>query len=307
MEFAHVPVLLEKAIESLAVRADGVYVDGTAGGGGHSREIAKRLTTGRLICLDRDPDAVEVLKERMAGFSCVTVVEGNFADLGSILDGLGIDKVDGVLLDIGVSSFQLDKAERGFSFHFDAPLDMRMSKKGKSAYEIINSASFEELVHIISAYGEERYARSIARAIERERKAAPIESTLQLAEIIKNAVPFSARRDGHPARRTFQAIRIAVNDELENLKLGIDEAFSRLGHRGRLSVITFHSLEDRIVKRAFSELTKGCVCPPGFPKCVCGKEPLGKLITKKPEEPGMEEIETNPRSRSAKLRTIEKY
>lgn len=304
MDFVHVPVLLEKAVDSLAVKADGVYVDGTAGGGGHSREIARRLAGGKLICLDRDPDAVKVVAERLKEFDCVTVVRENFAEMGKVLDSLNIDKVDGVLLDIGVSSYQLDEAERGFSFHLDAPLDMRMSKSGKSAYDIVNFSSFKDLVYIISTYGEERYAKSIARAIEKERNSSPIESTLQLAEIIKNAVPYSARREGHPARKTFQAIRIAVNDELDNLSKGIDEAFGRLKVGGRLSIITFHSLEDRIVKRAFQELTKGCVCPPGFPKCVCGKAPLAKLLTKKPVQPDKKEIEVNLRSRSAKLRTV---
>lgn len=307
MDFHHVSVLLEESIDGLEIKPDGIYIDGTAGGAGHSREIAKRLTTGRLIALDKDPDAVEIVAERLAEYPCATVIHSDFADIPKVLDSLGIEKVNGVLLDLGVSSHQLDDAERGFSYHSEAPLDMRMSKEGLSAYDLVNNASGAELAKILYDYGEEKFTPRIVNAILEARQTKPIETTTQLADIVRSAVPAAARRDGgHPARKTFQAIRIAVNEELDKLSEALDGAFDRLVPGGRFAIITFHSLEDRMVKKAFAEYTKGCTCPPEFPVCVCGKKPRGKLVNKKPIEPGAEELEYNHRSRSAKLRIIEK-
>lgn len=306
MEFTHKSVLLDETIESLNIKPDGIYVDCTAGGGGHSSEIAKRLTTGRLIAVDRDPDAISVLNERLSGFGCVNVVHANFSDIKDILSSLDIEAVDGILADLGVSSHQLDKAERGFSFHNDAPLDMRMSQEGTSAADLVNTLDERELSLIISRYGEEKFARNIARSIVKERQNAPIETTLQLAEIVKNAIPAAARRTGgHPARKTFQALRIEVNGELEKLGGALDDMFESLNQNGRLSVITFHSLEDRLVKKRFASFCEGCTCPPEFPICVCGKKPKGKLAFKF-VKPSDKELEENPRSRSATLRTVEK-
>lgn len=307
MDFHHISVLLDESIEGLNIKPDGIYIDGTAGGAGHSREIAKRLTTGRLIALDKDPDAVATATERLAEYSCATVIHSDFAEIPAVLDSLGIDKVDGVLLDLGVSSHQLDDAQRGFSYHSEAPLDMRMSQEGLSAYDLVNKASGAELAKILYDYGEEKFAPRIVNAIVDARAIKPIETTTELADIVRNAVPAAARREGgHPARKTFQAIRIAVNGELDKLSVALDGAFDRLAPGGRFAIITFHSLEDRMVKKAFAEYTKGCICPPEFPVCVCGRTPRGRLVNKKPIEPSPEELECNHRSRSAKLRVIEK-
>ena len=305
--FQHVSVLLNESIEGLNIKPDGIYVDGTAGGAGHSSEIAKRLKTGRLIALDKDPDAIATATERLSKYPCATVVRSDFAEIPAVLDSLGIDKVDGVLLDLGVSSHQLDEAERGFSYHSEAPLDMRMSQEGLSAYDLVNGASGAELAKILYDYGEEKFAPRIVNAILDARAVKPIETTTELADIVRNAVPAAVRRkEGHPARKTFQAIRIAVNGELDRLSEALDRAFERLAPGGRFAIITFHSLEDRMVKQAFAEYTKGCTCPPEFPVCVCGKTPRGKLVSRKPIEPTPEELEVNHRSRSAKLRIIEK-
>ena len=308
-EFHHVSVLLHEAVEALNVRPEGIYLDGTLGGAGHSAEIAKRLVSGTLIGVDRDPKALAAASERLAPWADrVKLVHGNFRDLEAILDGLGIDAVDGILLDLGVSSPQLDEAERGFSYMADAPLDMRMDPSDPlTAWEIVNGWPREELRRILFAYGEERYAPLIAAAIERRREQTPIESTLELAEIIRSAMPQKALREKqHPAKRSFQAIRIAVNDELGAVDSVMGQAIRRLKPGGRLAVITFHSLEDRIVKNAMAEAAKGCTCPPEFPVCVCGKKPTVKLIAKKPITASEEELETNPRARSAKLRVAEK-
>ena len=306
MEFSHVSVLLYEAVSSLDIKKDGVYVDCTAGGGGHSAEILKRLENGRLFALDRDPEAIAALKERFKGDERVTVVRTEFENIRSVLASYGEEHADGVLADLGVSSHQLDTAERGFSFHSDAPLDMRMSKQGVSAADLVNSLSERELERIIRTNGEEKFSRSIARAIVRERQKKPVETTLELVDIIKSAMPEAAKRSpGHPARRTFQALRIEVNGELDRLESSLEEMFSSLCVGGRLSVITFHSLEDRIVKRKFASLCTGCTCPPSFPVCVCGKTPRGRLVFKS-VLPGEQELEANPRSRSARLRSIEK-
>lgn len=303
MEFTHKPVLLKPTINSLAIKPDGIYLDGTAGGGGHSAEILKQLSPkGRLICVDQDPDAIETLHQRFDTYQNVTIVKSNFSEIPSVIAALGIKALDGVLLDIGVSSHQLDTAERGFSYHHDAPLDMRMSQSGRTAADLINTLSFQELVYILSAYGEEKFAKNIARAIERERLIQPITTTLRLAEIIKSAYPAAKRHEKHPARKTFQALRIAVNGELDRLSEGLDGAFESLEHNGRLSVITFHSLEDRIVKKRMASWCEGCTCPKDFPICVCGNKPKAKLAGKKPIEAEPDELEENPRSRSAKLR-----
>ena len=307
MEFSHKPVLLRETVESLAVRPEGVYIDGTAGGGGHSRAIAERLTSGRLLAIDQDPDAIRVLKERLGDFPCVTVARCNFTDMKEAAETNGISQVDGVLLDIGVSSFQFDNPERGFSYHYDAPLDMRMSKEGVSAKDLVNTMSWQELATILSRYGEEKNARSIAQGIVRARQKAPIETTLQLAEIVKESVPARVRREpGHPARKTFQALRIQVNGELDRLSEGLDAAFGLLKPGGRLAVITFHSLEDRIVKQRMADWCTGCICPPDFPVCVCGRKPKADLLYKKGVSPTEEEVEENPRCRSARLRVCVK-
>ena len=308
MEFHHISVLLNECIDNLNIRPDGIYVDGTMGGGGHSLEIAKRLTTGRLICIDQDPNAHEAAGKRLAEYKDrITFVRDNFGNIANILDSLGIEKIDGMLLDIGVSSHQLDEAERGFSYQQDAPLDMRMNPdRPFSAYDVVNGYDEDELDRVIFTYGEERWARRIAQFIVKEREAKPIETTGELVDIIKKAVPKGARKDGpHPAKRTFQAIRIEVNGELEVLQRAIDDVAARLAVGGRLCIITFHSLKDRIVKEAFRKQENPCICPPQFPVCVCGKKPLGRVITRKPILPSKEELEENPRSRSAKLRVLE--
>lgn len=303
MEFIHKSVLLEETIAALNIKSDGIYVDGTAGGAGHSSEIAKRLKSGFLYALDRDPDAVETAAERLKSYPA-KVIESNFLDMASVMASEGIDGVDGVLLDLGVSSYQLDSAERGFSYRADAPLDMRMSKSGLSAADIVNTYSVQQLTDIFKNYGEEKFAYKIANRIVKERENAPILNTLRLADIIASAVPAAARRDGHPARKCFQAIRIAVNGELDILGGALDGAFGLLKKDGVLAVITFHSLEDRIVKQKFREYCTGCICPPDFPVCVCGRTPKGHLAFKKPIEPSEKELNENPRSRSAKLRVI---
>ncbi len=306
MEFSHVSVLLGESIEGLAVRPDGIYVDGTAGGAGHSKKIAEKLTDGgQLIALDRDPDAVNVATERLAGLNA-RVVRSNYSEMREVLDSLGIDKVDGVLLDLGVSSHQLDTPERGFSYNYDAPLDMRMSQEGVSAYDIVNSYTPEQLARIIFEYGEEKFSRKIAAEIVSRRQAKPVETTFELADIIKSSVPAAVRREKNPCKKTFQAIRIAVNGEFDHLSKGLDAAFYSLKPGGRLAVITFHSLEDRIVKQRFAGWCKGCICPPDFPQCVCGRTPEGKLVNRKPIEASKDELELNNRSRSAKLRIIER-
>lgn len=299
--------MLKETVDMLDVKPDGVYVDGTAGGGGHSAEILSRLgENGRLYSIDRDPDAIETVKKRFEGDKRSVVLHGEFADMKSLLQKEGVYKVDGVLLDLGVSSHQLDTAERGFSFHEDAPLDMRMSQQGTSAADLVNTLDFKELCRILSAYGEEKYAPSIAKGILRAREEKPIETTLELAAVISANVPQKAKREKHPARKTFQAIRIAVNDEFGQLERGLASAFEMLNTGGRLSVITFHSIEDRIVKQAMAAWCTGCTCPKDFPVCVCGNKPKARLINRKPIEADNEELESNKRSRSAKLRGCEK-
>ena len=306
MEFCHTSVLFSQCMEGLAIRPEGIYLDGTAGGGGHSLGIARRLTTGRLIALDKDPDAVKAAGERLAGLPA-RVVESDYADIPQVLDSLGIDKVDGILLDLGVSSYQLDTPERGFSYMADAPLDMRMTQQGFSARDLVNQWDVSSIARALREFGEEKYALAIAKKIARAREQQPVETTGQLVEIIKSAIPPSARYEGgHPAKRTFQAIRIAVNSELDNLSRCLDTAFGRLAPGGRFAIITFHSLEDRMVKQKFAAYCKGCVCPPDFPVCVCGHTPEGRLVNKKPIEPDEEERQQNSRSHSAKLRILEK-
>ena len=306
MEFSHIPVLLPECMEGLAIRPDGVYLDGTAGGGGHSAEIAKRLTTGRLIALDKDPAAVQAAGERLRGLPA-QVVESDYAEIPQVLDKLGVDTVDGILLDLGVSSYQLDTPERGFSYMADAPLDMRMSQQGPSAYDLVNSWDVSSMARVIREFGEEKYALAIAKKICKARETKPVETTGELVELIKAAIPPSSRYEGgHPAKRTFQAIRIAVNSELDNLSRCLDTAFQRLAPGGRFVIITFHSLEDRMVKQKFAAYCKGCICPPDFPVCVCGHTPEARLVNKKPIEPGEEEQRQNSRSRSTKLRILEK-
>ncbi|MBR4073706.1 MAG: 16S rRNA (cytosine(1402)-N(4))-methyltransferase RsmH [Clostridia bacterium] len=303
MDFKHISVLYEETIESLNIKPDGIYVDGTAGGAGHSTGIAKKLKNGKLIALDHDPDAVAVATERLKNYPA-QVIKSNFKDMDKVLDDLGIDKVDGILLDLGVSSYQLDNGDRGFSYHKDAPLDMRMCREGLTAAELVNTLDVDSLTKIFRDYGEEKFAYKIANKIVAERQNSPIETTGQLADIISAAYPAAARRDGHPARKCFQAIRIAVNGELDSLALALDKAFCLFAPGGVLSIITFHSLEDRMVKLKFKEYTTGCTCPPDFPVCVCGKKPRGFLPHRKPIEASSEELKENPRSRSAKLRVI---
>ena len=309
MEYTHKSVLLDECIEALDLRPDGIYVDGTLGRAGHSREIAKHLSTGRLICIDRDSAAIEAAKERLAPWmDRVTLVHGNFADLAEELRELNLTGVDGMLFDLGVSSPQLDDASRGFSYMQDAPLDMRMDQDAPlTAYEVVNSWSYEELRRILFEYGEERYAPVIAKHIVRARETKPVETTLELVDIIKGAMPPAALREKqHPAKRSFQAIRIAVNGELDALPPMLKAATEALNPGGRLAVSTFHSLEDRIVKRAMQDMARGCTCPPEFPVCVCGKKPKLKVLTRKPIVSGEAELEENPRARSAKLRVAEK-
>lgn len=307
MEFSHVSVLLDESINGLNIKPDGIYVDGTAGGGGHSFEIAKRLgSEGRLIALDRDPDAIIAASQKLKQFKNASVIQCNYSQLREVLDELHIDKVDGMIMDLGVSSFQLDNEDRGFSYHYDAPLDMRMSKSGISAADIVNGYSEKELAKIIFEFGEEKFSRQIASNIVCAREVSKINTTLELAEIVRNSVPQKVRRDKNPCKKTFQAIRIAVNGELDHLSKGIDEAFYSLKTGGRLAVITFHSLEDRLVKQRFAGWCKGCTCPPDFPQCICGNKPKGMLINRKPIEAEKEELERNNRSRSAKLRIIER-
>ena len=305
MEFQHKSVLLNESIEGLNIRADGVYVDCTTGGGGHSLEIAKRLQGGRLFCFDQDKEAIEAAKKRLREYSPVFVTR-NFAEMGEALAEYGVEAADGILMDLGVSSYQLDNRERGFSYHDDAPLDMRMSGEGESARDIVNEYELDALVHILRLYGEEKYAVSIAKGIVRAREQAPVETTSQLAEIIKSSVPAKVRKEKNPCRKTFQAIRIEVNRELEVLEKGLAAGFELLASGGRMAIITFHSLEDRIVKNAFREYCTGCTCPPDFPVCVCGKKPRAILVNKKPIAAEEKELEENPRSRSAKLRILEK-
>lgn len=306
ISFSHISVLLAECIEGLDIKPDGIYIDGTCGGAGHSSEIAKRLTDGgRLIGIDRDPDAIKAATARLAPYNA-KVLHGNYSEIEALAHSEGVEKVDGVLLDLGVSSHQLDTLERGFSYHGDAPLDMRMSQEGATAADLINTLPAEELSRIMFEYGEEKFSRKIAAEIIKRREIKPIETTSELADIITTAVPAKFRRDKNPCKKTFQAFRIAVNCEFDHLSKGLDDAFELLKTGGRLCVITFHSLEDRIVKQRFASFCKGCVCPPDFPQCVCGKTPRGKLVNRKPIEASPEELEANIRSRSAKLRIIEK-
>ena len=306
MEFSHIPVLLNETIEGLNINPNGIYVDGTAGGGGHSAAILERLEGGKLISIDQDPDAICTVKQRFKDEPNSIIIKGNFSEMKSLLKQRGICQVNGILLDIGVSSHQLDTAERGFSFHEDAPLDMRMSQSGTSAADLVNTLSQKELSRIIFTYGEEKFADSISKAIVRKREETPIRTTFELAEIIRNSVPERVRRNGHPARKTFQALRIEVNHELDALKAGLEDAFDLLCDGGRLAVITFHSLEDRIVKQTIAKWCEGCTCPKDFPVCVCGKKPQARSINRKPIVANSQELDENPRSRSAKLRICEK-
>ncbi|MBR2132834.1 MAG: 16S rRNA (cytosine(1402)-N(4))-methyltransferase RsmH [Oscillospiraceae bacterium] len=308
-DYGHKPVLLHECLDALAIRPDGVYLDGTLGRAGHSLEIVRRLTTGRLICIDRDMTAIEAAKERLAEFSDrVTLVHSNFSELGSVLDELDVDGVDGMLFDLGVSSPQLDEAHRGFSYMQDAPLDMRMDATAAlDAYQVVNTWSGDELRRILRDFGEERYAAQIARAIVRRREEHPIETTLELVDIIRSAMPAAALREKqHPAKRSFQALRIAVNGELDALPPMLEAAAKGLRAGGRLAVITFHSLEDRIVKQTMRDLATGCTCPPEFPVCVCGKKPTLQLVSRKPIVSGEAELAENPRARSAKLRVAQR-
>ena len=309
MEFSHRSVLLWECIEALNIRPDGVYLDGTLGGAGHSLEICRNLTTGRLIGVDRDPVALEAATKRLQShLGKVTLVHDNFENIASILERLGLDGVDGILLDLGVSSPQLDDGARGFSYMADAPLDMRMDRgQALTAYDVVNNWPRAELKKILFEYGEERYAPQIAAAIDRVRQDHPIETTLELVDVIRGAMPDKALREKqHPAKRSFQAIRIAVNDELKAVQEAMERSIDLLAPGGRLAVITFHSLEDRIVKNAFRSAAQGCTCPKDFPVCVCGKQAKVKLVARKPLLPSMEEIARNPRARSAKLRVCEK-
>ena len=308
MEFQHKSVLLNETIENLNIKPDGIYVDGTLGGAGHAYQVCKRLSDkGRFIGIDQDEDAIKAATERLSEFgNKVTIVRSNYCNMKRELNNLGISKVDGIVLDLGVSSYQLDTAERGFSFHEDAPLDMRMSQSGTTAAELVNTLPAGELRRILSVYGEEKFAGAIVNGIVKARAEKPIETTLELAEIIKENVPQRVRRDGHPARKSFQALRIAVNDELGVLERGLDGAFELLGSGGRLAVITFHSLEDRIVKQKMASWCQGCTCPKDFPVCVCGNKPKAKLVVRKPVCANETELRNNPRARSAKLRICEK-
>lgn len=303
VSFSHQPVLFTETIDSLDIRPDGFYIDGTAGGGGHSEAILKRLTTGHLLSIDQDPDAIAACTARLSSYPGSLIRRGNFSQMKELASDCGFTQADGILMDIGVSSHQLDTPERGFSYHTDAPLDMRMSQEGPTAADLVNTLSWQQIAEIISRYGEDKSAARIAKAIVAARETAPIETTLQLADIIRESVPAAVRREpGHPARKTFQALRIAVNGELDRLSEGLDAAFSMLRPGGRLAIITFHSLEDRMVKRRMNDWCTGCTCPPDFPVCVCGKKPRAQLVYKKGLAPSPEELEENPRARSARLR-----
>lgn len=308
MEFKHYSVLLEETIEQLQVRPDGIYVDGTLGGGGHANEVCKRLTTGHFYGIDQDDAAIEAAGKRLEGYGeKVTIIRDNYCNMKAALAGYHVEKVDGIVLDLGVSSYQLDTEERGFSYRFDAPLDMRMDKRSSlTARDIVNGYSETELFHIIRDYGEDQFAKNIAKHIVRARQEKPIETTFELNEVIKAAIPAKMRQNGHPSKQTFQAIRIECNKELDVLKNSLDEFIDMLNPGGRLCIITFHSLEDRIVKAAFRKNENPCTCPPEFPVCVCGKKSKGKVITKKPILPGEEELEENSRSKSAKLRVFQR-
>ena len=307
MDFSHISVLYYETLDALDIKSDGIYVDCTCGGAGHSRGVLERLgENGRLIAIDQDPEAIEVIKERIGSDKRVTIIHDNFSNLKQILSLLEVGRVDGIMADLGVSSHQLDTAERGFSFHSDAPLDMRMSKQGMSAYDVVNTYDERELTRILRDYGEEKFASRIARSIVQHREVKPIETTLELADIIKDAIPAATRRTGgHPAKRSFQAIRIEVNGELSKLQDTLDDMFYSLNENGRLAIITFHSLEDRIVKKAFRKYCKGCECPPQTPVCICGKTPEGRLPFKK-KTASQQEFEENMRSRSATLRSVER-
>lgn len=308
-DFEHISVLLNESITGLNIKPNGIYVDCTTGGGGHSYEIAKRLDGGRLICIDRDSDAIAAAKTRLAPFADrITFVKDNFSNIDSILNEIGIDKIDGALADLGVSSYQFDTAERGFSYKLDAPLDMRMDVSSPlTASDVVNTYSEEDIRRVISVYGEDSFAPAIARAIVRARETAPITSTTELSDIVKSAYPPKFREIGHhPAKKTFQAIRIEVNGEIDIIEPTVKNIISRLKSGGRVAFITFHSLEDRAVKNAFAELSRGCICPPSFPVCVCGNKPKIKIITKKPILPSDRELSENRRSHSAKLRVAEK-
>lgn len=309
MEFKHISVLLNESVDALGIKPNGIYVDGTMGGGGHSEAIVSKLSSGGLLIgIDRDTEALEASRKRLSAFSNVRYAHNNYKNVKDVIKELGIDAIDGAVLDLGVSSYQLDCKERGFSYMEDAPLDMRMNREGgKSAYDVINTYSEGELTDIFFKYGEEKFSRKIARIIAERRKDKPVETTLELVDIIKAAIPERMRQKGsHPAKRVFQAVRIEVNGELEDLRYALDNFFDVLKPGGRLSVITFHSLEDRIVKIAFNDYATGCTCPKDFPICVCGKKPRGKVVTRKPVLPGEEECQYNKRSKSAKLRVVEK-
>lgn len=305
MSFSHISVLLDETVNGLDIKSDGIYIDGTCGGAGHSAEIAKRLTSGMLIGIDRDPDAVFAANERLAGLRAKVKI-GNFSDMKEIAAQEGIAQADGILLDLGVSSHQLDTPERGFSYKNDAVLDMRMSQSGISARDIVNESSYEELRRIFWEYGEEKFSSKIADTIIRKRADKPINTTCELADIVRESVPAKFRRDKNPCKKTFQALRIAVNCELDELDRALDDGFDMLKSGGRFAVITFHSLEDRMVKQRFASFCTGCTCPPDFPLCICGKKPRGKLVNRKPIEASEEELAKNNRSHSAKLRIIEK-
>lgn len=307
MEFNHISIMLQECIEGLNIKPDGVYLDGTVGGAGHSSEIANRLNDkGMLIALDQDPDAILIATQRLSYCKQAHVVSANFRNMDSVLAELHIDGVDGILLDLGVSSHQLDVLERGFSYNGEAPLDMRMSQDGVSAKDIVNNYSVNELTRILREYGEESFARRIAQNIDNARKNKEIETTLELADIVKASIPAARKREKNPCKKTFQAIRIAVNSELDSLSDGLDKAFTSLNSGGRLVILTFHSLEDRMVKQKFAELCKGCICPSEFPICVCNNKPKAKLINRKPISATEDELLVNRRSKSAKLRVIEK-
>lgn len=306
-DFSHISVMLNETVDGLDIKPDGVYVDGTLGGGGHSMEIAKRLSEkGRLYCFDRDPDAINACKDKFASFENVTLINTKYSQLKQELENRGVHHIDGLMLDLGVSSHQLDTRSRGFSYHADAPLDMRMSQSGTTAADIVNSYNEKELANIFYIYADEKFSFKIAKRIVEVREQKPIETTLELAELVSECYPNKFKRSGHPARKVFQALRIAVNDEMGEVEKGIEDAFSMLNKDGRLSIITFHSIEDRLVKQKFASFTKGCTCPPDFPVCVCGNTPKAQVVNRKPIVASEKELEQNLRSRSAKLRILKK-